>query len=219
MRWPSSMSSKSGVVELRFFGGYSEREIAMLLDCNERTVRRDWVKAKALLLLDLDGFKAVNDTWGHERGDQLLVAVAQGLSEVCAPDDEIARLGGDDAFVGQGDPKTLRAPTQATPMRVPPHGPPLVHEQGFEQAVAIGESAIVCRDAIDAATAAQDAQVHASPPRARNKPRALCRVSCSSRSASESTTMPAPARNCSSRPCNQALRIRMFRSMSPSRLR
>ena len=42
------------IVELRFFGGYAEKEIASLLDCNERTVRRDWVKAKALLLLDMN---------------------------------------------------------------------------------------------------------------------------------------------------------------------
>lgn len=41
------------IVELRFFGGYSEREVASLIDCNERTVRRDWVKAKALLLVDM----------------------------------------------------------------------------------------------------------------------------------------------------------------------
>lgn len=41
------------IVELRFFGGYSEREIATMLACNERTVRRDWVKAKALLLMDM----------------------------------------------------------------------------------------------------------------------------------------------------------------------
>lgn len=41
------------IVELRFFGGYSEREVASLIDCNERTVRRDWVKAKALLLDDM----------------------------------------------------------------------------------------------------------------------------------------------------------------------
>ncbi|WP_448659514.1 ECF-type sigma factor [Sphingomonas sp. CJ99] len=41
------------IVELRFFGGYAEREIAVLLDCNERTVRRDWVKAKSLLLIDM----------------------------------------------------------------------------------------------------------------------------------------------------------------------
>ncbi|WP_421117937.1 diguanylate cyclase domain-containing protein [Aquihabitans daechungensis] len=54
--------------------------------------------------LDLDGFKAVNDTWGHERGDQLLVAVAQGLAHACSPEDEIARLGGDE-FVVVTDPQ------------------------------------------------------------------------------------------------------------------
>ncbi len=43
------------IVELRFFGGYSEREVAALVDCTERTVRRDWVKAKALLLVDMEG--------------------------------------------------------------------------------------------------------------------------------------------------------------------
>lgn len=45
----------AAIVEYRFFGGYSEQEIATLLDVNERTVRRDWVKAKALLLLDMKG--------------------------------------------------------------------------------------------------------------------------------------------------------------------
>jgi RNA polymerase sigma factor (TIGR02999 family) len=37
------------VIECRFFGGYSEAETARLLDINERTVRRDWIKAKAWL--------------------------------------------------------------------------------------------------------------------------------------------------------------------------
>ncbi|MEO7243779.1 MAG: ECF-type sigma factor [Rubrivivax sp.] len=38
------------VVELRYFGGYSEQEIALVLDLTERTVRRDWEKARLLLL-------------------------------------------------------------------------------------------------------------------------------------------------------------------------
>lgn len=46
------------IVEMRFFGGYAEKEIASLLNCNERTIRRDWVKAKALLLLDMNDGEA-----------------------------------------------------------------------------------------------------------------------------------------------------------------
>ena len=37
------------VVEMRFFGGFAEREIAEALDITERTVRRDWERAKLLL--------------------------------------------------------------------------------------------------------------------------------------------------------------------------
>jgi len=54
--------------------------------------------------LDLDGFKAVNDTWGHERGDQLLTAVSRGLADACPAEDQIARLGGDE-FVVVTDPR------------------------------------------------------------------------------------------------------------------
>ncbi len=43
----------ASVVELRFFGGLTEREIAAVLDVDERTARRDWCKAKALLALSL----------------------------------------------------------------------------------------------------------------------------------------------------------------------
>ncbi|MGN6694015.1 MAG: diguanylate cyclase domain-containing protein [Aquihabitans sp.] len=54
--------------------------------------------------LDLDGFKAVNDTWGHERGDQLLTAVSRGLADACPSEDHISRLGGDE-FVVVTDPR------------------------------------------------------------------------------------------------------------------
>jgi diguanylate cyclase (GGDEF)-like protein len=51
---------------------------------------------RALVLLDLDGFKAVNDRYGHAHGDALLQALAQQLLALVGPDDAVCRLGGDE---------------------------------------------------------------------------------------------------------------------------
>lgn len=64
----------------------------------------------AVLLLDVDGFKAVNDQYGHEAGDQLLCRLAHAFASVLRPGDTLARLGGDEFVVVA----PLERPTDAT---------------------------------------------------------------------------------------------------------
>ncbi|NNG36451.1 EAL domain-containing protein [Nakamurella sp. DB0629] len=65
--------------------------IAQALAWGERGAR-----FPAVLLLDLDGFKTINDSLGHTAGDAVLVEVARRLSTVARPMDTVARLGGDE---------------------------------------------------------------------------------------------------------------------------
>ncbi|CCD89239.1 Conserved hypothetical protein; putative membrane protein; Putative diguanylate cyclase (GGDEF domain) [Bradyrhizobium sp. ORS 285] len=58
----------------------------------------------AVLYLDLDGFKPVNDTFGHATGDELLKIVGRTLREIVAPADVIARIGGDEFVVLATEP-------------------------------------------------------------------------------------------------------------------
>ncbi|MEI7842581.1 MAG: diguanylate cyclase [Gallionellaceae bacterium] len=53
----------------------------------------------ALLFLDLDGFKAINDNYGHKAGDAILVAVADRISSFVRENDTVARWGGDEFIV------------------------------------------------------------------------------------------------------------------------
>ncbi len=74
-------------------------------------VRRRPEQRFALLYLDLDRFKSVNDSLGHAVGDQLLTAVAHRLQELLRPGDTVARLGGDEfAILAHG----IAEPSDAT---------------------------------------------------------------------------------------------------------
>ncbi|MBJ6799577.1 putative bifunctional diguanylate cyclase/phosphodiesterase [Geomonas propionica] len=73
----------------------------MLLDRMEHTLgtaQRDGIKM-ATLFFDLNGFKPINDTMGHEAGDQILIEVARRLKSSVRKKDTLARLGGDEFVV------------------------------------------------------------------------------------------------------------------------
>lgn len=71
----------------------------------ERTITtgRGW----ACIVIDVDHFKLINDTYGHKHGDEVLMAVADLLRAACGPRDVVVRLGGDEFLVSIDDPATV----------------------------------------------------------------------------------------------------------------
>ena len=70
-----------------------------------RHARRFHTKA-AVLFVDLDGFKSVNDTYGHEVGDRLMVAVGERLARTAGEDRWVARYAGDEFVIIDPAPQT-----------------------------------------------------------------------------------------------------------------
>src|SRR5690606_19209983 len=56
-------------------------------------------EAFAVMLIDLDRFKHINDTFGHDAGDKVLIAVAERLRSLVRESDAVARMGGDEFFI------------------------------------------------------------------------------------------------------------------------
>jgi len=63
----------------------------------------------SVIYLDLDGFKKVNDTYGHSTGDKLLVSIANNISNTLREGDSLARLGGDEFIIILEDLKEIES--------------------------------------------------------------------------------------------------------------
>lgn len=80
----------TGLANRRHFQNVLSREIDVVARSGEHTL---------LLMLDIDHFKKVNDTYGHPAGDQVLQAVAKCLASCIRPMDTVARYGGEEFAV------------------------------------------------------------------------------------------------------------------------
>lgn len=73
----------------------NRRHFSSVLDRSIDTVARSGEPA-LLLMLDIDHFKKINDTYGHQAGDQVLQAIAKTLTSCVRPMDTVARFGGEE---------------------------------------------------------------------------------------------------------------------------
>ena len=116
---------------------------------DDALIRR--VRPSCLLFVDLDGFKAVNDRYGHAVGDQLLQQLAQRLTALVRPQDVCARLGGDEFVVLCVDTQPHQAEAIAERLRAAVAEPFAIEGRAISITAAIGVSASDITTAIDPA--------------------------------------------------------------------
>lgn len=93
----------------------------------------------ALFFLDLDGFKEVNDCFGHALGDQVLILLAQRLQEALRSSDTVSRIGGDEFVCLLNDLETTTdAMTLAEKILIAAAAPYMIDGQTLELSVSIG---------------------------------------------------------------------------------
>ena len=110
----------TGLANRRYFRSAIDRTIDMVARSGDPAL---------LLMLDIDHFKKVNDTYGHQAGDRVLQAVAKALTKCVRPMDTVARYGGEEfvailpnchAYFGEAVAERIRLTIQDMPVEVAP---------------------------------------------------------------------------------------------------
>jgi diguanylate cyclase (GGDEF)-like protein len=116
----------------------NHRRLQEILSASVEAHERTGVPA-SLVLFDLDNFKRINDTHGHQTGDMVLRAVAQCLRSQAGPGDDVARYGGEELAIVLPDAgidrahrvaEQMRADIEALALRTPDDAPLLVTVSG-----------------------------------------------------------------------------------------
>ena len=103
----------------------------------------------SLMFLDLDGFKSVNDTWGHGMGDQVLKTVASRLLALLRASDTVVRLGGDEFVLLLDNPESHESLELIARRIIAEVNAPMVFDQGT---VHVGTSIGIAVFPVDGAT-------------------------------------------------------------------
>jgi diguanylate cyclase (GGDEF)-like protein len=113
IRWVRSLTSSIAIASLKDVTESRQRERALsqlaykdvLTGVGNRTAFQVLLQSLtesatsqpfAVMVIDLDGFKAINDAYGHHAGDELLIGIAERISGLLRPQDFVARIGGDE---------------------------------------------------------------------------------------------------------------------------
>ncbi|WP_215750926.1 MULTISPECIES: GGDEF domain-containing protein [unclassified Gluconobacter] len=114
---------------------YLERSAALIKDVVENQKNN----GVAILMIDLDRFKDINDTYGHFTGDAALVAVTAAISDVLCPDQIFGRVGGEEFAITVAALDEKMAIDLAEKIRqTVEHAPCLLAESGLQMTVSIG---------------------------------------------------------------------------------
>lgn len=110
----------------------------------------------ALLYLDVDEFKQVNDHCGHAAGDEVLIELARRLLQACRPGDTVSRLGGDEFALYAPSTGEGAAEAMADRVRAATEGPVPIGERSLPIRVSIG-AATTSADTVSAVDILQEA--------------------------------------------------------------
>lgn len=145
----------TGLANRRGFELALGREIA--------AVNRDPRHAGTLILIDLDGFKQINDTHGHAAGDAYLIAIADCLSNLLRETDCVARIGGDEFAVLLPHTKTSAGAKRAQTLQEQLNAA-VMHWQGHKLPLraSFGVAHYATDDTISAAMKRADARLYSN---------------------------------------------------------
>jgi diguanylate cyclase (GGDEF)-like protein len=118
-------------------GLLNRREVARILNESRRNLNPSSEDRTGLFLIDVDHFKLVNDKYGHDAGDRVLLELSSRFCTVCRPDDLVARWGGEEFLIGAWRLTPQKAARLAERLRAAAEAEPIQIHEGVSITVTV----------------------------------------------------------------------------------